>query len=231
MRASISRRRFLGHAAASAAGAGLVILPDSRSARAYAANEKLGVALVGIGGRGSWFVDTIPRIGENVVAICDVNDRRAAESYAKLPDVPKYRDFRKLLDERDKQIEAVIVATPDNTHAVITAAAIRHGKHVYCEKPLTHDVAEARAIRELAKTHEVATQMGNQGTATGDFRRGVELLQAGVFGELQEVHVWNTGGLGPKALSLLKVDIRPTRQGELPLVPKLQLGNRAIRGD
>jgi predicted dehydrogenase len=207
MTTAISRRRFLQCTAASTAGASLVILPDSRSARAYVANEKLGVALVGIGGRGSWFVDAIPRIGENVVAVCDVNDRRAAESYAKLHNVPKYRDFRKLLDEKDKQIEAVVVATPDNTHAVITAAAIKHGKHVYCEKPLTHDVAEARVVRELAKKHGVATQMGNQGTATGDFRRGVELVQAGVFGELLEVHVWNAGESGPKA--------RP--QGEEPV--------------
>lgn len=207
MKTTISRRRFLRRTAAGVAGAGLVLLPDSRSARAYAANEKLGVALVGVAGRGSWFAGTIPRIGENVVAMCDVNDRRAAAAYAKMPDVPTYRDFRKMLDEEDKQIDAVVVATPDNTHAVATAAAIRHGKHVYCEKPLTHDVTEARVVRELAEQHGVATQMGNQGTATEDFRRGVELVQAGVFGQFEEVHVWNTGGPGP----------RPTPQGEQPV--------------
>ena len=144
-----TRRDFLSRAALG--GAGLLILSNSRSARAYAANEKLNVALIGVGGRGSWFVETVPRIGENVVAMCDVNEQRAVESYTKLPDVPKYLDFRKLLDEKDSQIDAVIVATPDNTHAVITAAAIRCGKHVYCEKPLTHDVAEARAVRELSR--------------------------------------------------------------------------------
>ena len=211
MKRQMTRRSFLTRAAAGAAGGGLVILRDSPSARAYVANEKLNVALIGVGGRGSWFVETIPRIGENVVAMCDVNEQRAADSFAKLPDVAKYRDFRKLLDEKDREIDAVVVATPDHTHAVISAAAIRHGKHVYCEKPLTHDVAEARALRELARKHGVATQMGNQGTATGDFRRGVELVWAGALGKIQEVHVWNTGGSGP----------RPQPRGEQPVPPTL----------
>jgi hypothetical protein len=179
-----------------AAGAALTILPTG-TARGYAANEKLNVALIGVGGRGSWFVDCIPRIGENVVAMCDVNEQRAAESFKKLPDVPKYDDFRRMLDERN-EIEAVVVATPDNTHAVITAAAIRHGKHVYCEKPLTHDVAEARAVRDLARKHGVVTQMGNQGTATEAFRRAVELIWAGSIGPIQEIHVWDGGGSGPR---------------------------------
>ena len=197
MSRGMSRRRLLRSAAIGAAG--LVVLGNSASARGAPANARLNVALVGVGGRGSWFVETIPRIGENVVAMCDANERRAAESFQKLPDVPKYRDFRKMLDDRGKQIDAVIVATPDHTHAVITAATVRRGKHVYCEKPLTHDVAEARAVRDLAKKHGVATQNGNQGTATDAFRRGVELVQAGVFGKITEVHVWNTGGSGPRA--------------------------------
>lgn len=94
----------------------------------------------------------------------------------------------------DRQIDAITVATPDNTHAVISAAAIKMGKHVFCEKPLTHDIFEARTLCELARKHKVATQMGNQGTASNDFRRGVELIQAGVLGEVREVHAWNTGG-------------------------------------
>jgi hypothetical protein len=138
------RRRFL---QAIGAGASLLVLRDSRSARGYYANQKLGVALVGVSGRGSWFVQTAPRIGTDVVAMCDVNQRRAAEAFGKFPDVPKFQDFRQMLAEQDKQIDAVFVSTPDNTHAVISAAAMRAGKHVYCEKPLTHDVAEARALR------------------------------------------------------------------------------------
>ncbi len=161
-----SRRDFLRRAALG--GAGLVILSNSRSARAYAANEKLGVALVGLSGRGQWFVETVPRIGENVVALCDVNQKRAAEAFAKFPDVPKFQDFRKMLAERGKQIDAVFVATPDNTHAVIAAAAMRAGKHVYCEKPLTHDVAEARALREIAQ----ATGRGHADGQPGNGDRG-----------------------------------------------------------
>lgn len=142
MKQALSRRRFLRSSAA--AGIGLTILPAGL-VRGYAANEKLGVALVGLSGRGSWFVETIPRIDENVVALCDVNQQRAAEAFKKFPDVPKFQDFRQMLAEKGKQIDAVFVVTPDNTHAVISAAAMRAGKHVYCEKPLTHDVAEAEA--------------------------------------------------------------------------------------
>jgi D-arabinose 1-dehydrogenase-like Zn-dependent alcohol dehydrogenase len=177
----IQRRNFLGCAAAGAAG--LTILGHSRLARAYSANQKLGVALVGVSGRGSWFVETAPRIGTEVVALCDVNQRRAAEAFKKFPGVPQFQDFRKMLADRDKQIDAVFVATPDNTHAVISAAAMRAGKHVYCEKPLTHDVAEARALREIAKQQGVVTQMGNQGTATEAFRRAVNLT--GCVGTLE----------------------------------------------
>ena len=196
MSCRLHRRAFLGRAGS--AGLGVFVLGNSRSARGYAANEKLNIALVGVGGRGSWFVGAIPRIGENVVAMCDVNAQRAAASFGKLPGVPKYHDFRKMLEEKDRQIDAVIVATPDNTHAVVTAAAMKMGKHVYCEKPLTHDVAESRAVRQLARKCRVATQMGNQGTATEAFRRAVELVQAGVLGTVKEVHVWSGGGSGPR---------------------------------
>jgi hypothetical protein len=191
----ISRRRFLGSSAAAAIG--LTMVP-ARLVHGYAANEKLGVALVGLSGRGGWFVETVPRIGENVVALCDVNQQRAAAAFKMFPNVPKFQDFRKMLSEMGKQIDAVFVATPDNTHAVITAAAMRAGKHVYCEKPLTHDVAEARDLREIAKKQGVVTQMGNQGTATEAFRRAVELIQAGSIGPIKEIHVWDGGGTGPR---------------------------------
>jgi predicted dehydrogenase len=106
-----------------------------------------------------------------------------------------------MLDEMDSQIEAVVVATPDNTHAVITAAAIKRGKHVFTEKPLTHDVFEARQLRELARKHGVAAQMGNQGTASRAFREAVDIIQAGHLGQIKHIHVWNTGGgAGPRAL-------------------------------
>jgi predicted dehydrogenase len=191
MDADVSRRRFLNRLTAGSAG--LLVLPRSRCLWSYEANERVNVALIGVGGRGSWFVGCMPKLC-NVVALCDVNDREADLASARIPDANRYHDFRRMLDEMDKETDGVVVATPDNTHAVISAAAIRRGKHVYCEKPLTHDIYEARTLRALAREHKVATQMGNQGTASRAFRRGVELIQAGVLGDVREVHVWNTGG-------------------------------------
>jgi hypothetical protein len=218
MKMSISRRRFL--AGTALGGAGLLVLRNSASARSYQANEKLSVALVGCGGRGNWFVDTIPRM-ENVVALCDVSDqkvaeafkhweefgkryatsphdweRRAAQAFNRLGETkPKtFHDFRKMLDEMGKAIDAVVVATPDHTHAVASAAAIKAGKPVFCEKPLTRTLHESRALRELARKHKVATSMGNQGTYGGAFRRALELIRNGTIGEIKEVHVWNSGG-------------------------------------
>mgnify|MGYP000726683692 CR=1 FL=1 len=216
MNRRISRRRFL--SSSGAIGAGLTILPAGLL-RAYAANERIDVALIGVGGRGMWFVDTIPRM-ENVVALCDVDtkklagafrhweefgkkyavsphswERAAANEFQRLAQTkPKtFQDFRRMFDEM-KQIDAVVVATPDHTHAVASAAAIRSGKHVFCEKPLTRTVHESRALRELARKHKVATAMGNQGTYSGPFRRALELIRNGTLGAIKEVYVWNSGG-------------------------------------
>jgi len=189
----VTRRGFLKHTMAG--GAGLTVLAHSRCVWSYQANEKVNVALVGVGGRGGWFVGIMPKLS-NVAAICDVNDREMDLSFQKmkLPDVKKHHDFRRMLEDMDKQIDAIVVATPDNTHAVIAAAAMRMGKHVYCEKPLTHDIYEGRMLQRLAREYKVATQMGNQGTASRAFRRGVEWIQAGAIGDVREVHAWNTGG-------------------------------------
>jgi len=194
MDSRVSRRAFCRRTAL--AGLGMLILDGSRSACTYGANEKLNVALVGVGGRGRWFVDTIPKLNTNVVAMCDVNERKAELSFKEIPQARKFNDFRKMLDEMNKDIDAVVVATPDHTHAVAVAAAMRAGKGVYCEKPLTHNIKEARTLRKLAAECKVATQMGNQGTSSEAFRRAVELVQGGVIGEVREVHAWNTGG-GP----------------------------------
>ena len=194
MKLRINRRTLLHNSALG--GLGLLFMKNSRAAFSYEANEKLNIALIGVGGRGSWFVGAIPRVGGNVVAMCDVNERKASGSFKELPKAKKYFDFRRMLDEMDKQIDAVVIATPDHTHAVASAIAIKMGKHVYCEKPLTHNIYEARVLQQLAAKHKVATQMGNQGTASEAFRRAVELVQAGVLGEVRDVHAWNTGG-GP----------------------------------
>ena len=188
----MKRRAFLG---AAAGGAGAILLRDARSAWSFPANEQVRVALVGLGGRGSWFVDTMPRLSR-VVALCDVNQQKAEEAYRKLPDLPRFTDFRRLFDEKEGDFDAVVVATPDHVHAAIAIAAMERGKHVYVEKPLAHDPYEARRMRLVARERKVATQMGNQGTAAPPFRRALELLRAGAIGELREVHAWNNGG-GP----------------------------------
>lgn len=187
----LSRRRFLTQSAV--AGAGWLFLNQGFSARS-AANERLDIALVGVGGRGEWFTSTIPRLGHNLVALCDVDETRNPDAYERMPKAKVYRDFRKMLDEMSDGIDAVIVATPDHTHAVASAAALRAGKHVFCEKPLTRTVHESRALRELARNHEAATSMGNQGTASGPFRRALELIREGLLGQIKDVHIWNDAG-------------------------------------
>ncbi len=192
-----NRRGFLKTAALGTTG--WLILQDSRSARGYQANTRLNVALVGVGKRGRFFVYIIPRLGENLVALCDANRQRVAESLKKLPKAAKYTDFRKMLDEMGRRIDAVVVATPDHTHAVIAAAAMNRGKNVYVEKPIAHDVAEARALPRIARLRRVATQMGNQGMASDSFRRTLELIHEGAVGEIREAHVWYVfGGSGPR---------------------------------
>jgi len=186
-----TRRVFLRDAALG--GAGLTILSNCLSARTYAANEKLSIALIGVGGRGKWYVDVMPKQA-NVVALCDVNDSKAQAAYQALPGVPKYHDFRKLFDEMHKQIDGVMVATPDHTHAVITVTALKAGKHVFCEKPLTGCVYEARVVGDVAAKSGLATRMGNQGSASSRFRRGVELIEDGAIGEVREAYVWCEGG-------------------------------------
>lgn len=247
MNRRLSRRRFLGTSAAAALG--WTILPAG-VVRSYAAQERINVALIGVGGRGQWFVDTIPRM-ERVVALCDVHDRKIDDAfrhweqfgdrYARSPhdwerragaefkrlveSRPKvYHDFRQMFDEMGAAIDAVTVATPDHSHAVASAAAIRAGKHVFCEKPLTRTVHESRALRELARKHQVATSMGNQGTYSGPFRRALELIQNGTLGEIKEVRVWNSGG---------GADRRQSPQGEEAVPSGLQwdlwLGPAAAR--
>ena len=192
-----NRRGFL---TTTSGAVGWWILGASRSASSYQASEKLGIALVGVGRRGKAFLHTIPRIGHNLVALCDVDRTRAEESSKKVPRARTYQDFRKMLDAMDRQIDAVVVATPDHVHAAVAAAAMKQGKHVYVEKPMAHDVAEARALRQIARRYAVATQMGNQGMAADSFRRTLELIQEGAVGEIREAHLWYVfGGSGPRS--------------------------------
>jgi hypothetical protein len=196
MKTPMNRRRFL--AGAAMGGAGLLFLRNSASAWSYEANERLNIALVGVGSRGKHFLRAVPRMGENLVALCDVNQRQTEGPSKEFPAARQYRDFREVFDAMERQIDAVIVATPVHTHAVIATAAMERGKHVYVEKPIAHDVGEARAMRELARRQNVVTQMGNQGMATDSFRRTLELIEEGAIGQIREAHVlFESGGTGP----------------------------------
>src|SRR5207253_2212119 len=142
-------------------------------------------------GMGGGDIASLARLGATVVALCDVDDERAAVSYKAFPKARRYKDFREMLDKEAKHIDAVTVGTPDHIHAVASMAAIRAGKHVYCQKPLTHTLYECRLLTEAARQAGVATQMGNQGHATEGARLTNEWIQAGVIGAVREVHVWS----------------------------------------
>ncbi len=150
--------------------------------------DKLNLAVIGCGGQGA---ENLHRVaGEKIVALCDVDDRRAAESFKAFPKAQRFKDYRKLLDTLHQQIDAVVVSTPDHMHAPISLAAMELGKHVYCEKPLTWCVDEAQRMARVAKEKHVATQMGTQGMAADGSRAGIEVLRSGVLGTVKELHVW-----------------------------------------
>ena len=149
-------------------------------------SNKIRLAVIGCGGQGG--ADLGNMAGEDIVALCDVDDRRAADSFKKFPNAKRFKDFRKMFDAMAKDIDAVLVATPDHCHAVASLAAIGHGKHVYCEKPLAHSVAEVQAMRKAAIEHKVITQVGNQGHSSDSIRKFVEMIQSGAIGKVSEIH-------------------------------------------
>lgn len=171
------------------------------------------MAGIGCGGMGGGDIGTFTKLGCEFVALCDVDDERGAGTFNAHPQARRYRDFRELMDKEAKHIDAVTVGTPDHIHAVATLAALRAGKHVYCQKPLTHTLLECRTVARVAREQKVATQMGNQGHATEGARLTNEWLRAGVIGEVREVHCWSD-----RAGKLWKQGIdRPT---DRPAVPK-----------
>jgi predicted dehydrogenase len=195
-RSGMTRRQFIYSSALAAtamAWAGCT-LPRPRR---VSANDKLNIGVIGAGGKGA--SDTDCCASENIVALCDVDEKIATSRRRKYPNAKFYRDFRKMLDQ-EKTLDAVIVATPDHMHAIAAATAIRMGKHVYCQKPLTHSIYEARLLRKLAKQHQVATQMGNQGSAEDGLRRAVEIIQAGLIGPVREVYVWTNRPIWPQGM-------------------------------
>ncbi len=210
----ISRRQF--HQTAVASAAGLFAAPALLRGRNL--NERLNIAAIGVGGRGAANLAEVA--SQNIVALCDVNESALDAAAMKHPQARREVDFRKLFDRPD-DFDAVVVSTCEHTHAFATMLALKHGKHVYCEKPLTHSIWEARQIRLAAAETPVATQMGIQIHATENFRRVVELFQAQVIGPVREAHVWVSRAWGRQPLEQAGQDIvqmreRPTETAEVP---------------
>jgi len=195
----ISRRGLL---AGAAAGWATTIVPRHifGAQGKPSANEKLNIAAIGVGGQGGY--DISQMAGENIVALTDVDDERAAGTYKKFPKARRYRDFRILLEKEQKNIDAVVVSTPDHTHAVAAMMAIKLGKHVYCQKPLTHTVYEARKLTEAAREAKVVTQMGNQANSMEGVRQVCEWIWDGAIGNVRDVHVWSDrpAGMWPQGV-------------------------------
>ncbi|MBN1359846.1 MAG: Gfo/Idh/MocA family oxidoreductase [Sedimentisphaerales bacterium] len=203
----ISRRAFVTAAAGAAA---FTIVPRHvlGGPGDVPPSEKLNIAGIGVGGQGA--TDLLAVSSENIVALCDVDRRQAAETFKKHPGARRYSDFRVMLEKEGKNIDAVVVATPDHTHAVASMMAIKMGKHVFCEKPLTHSMDEARRIAGAAREAGVATQMGNQGHSGEGIRLICEWIWDGAIGPVREVHAWSTHPVWPQGL---------TRPAETPPVP------------
>ncbi len=193
---SPSRRDFLKTSAV--VGAGYFIAPRPSWAASRLANGQINVASIGVGGKGNSDSGQAGKHGK-MVALCDIDDNELNSKASSFPDAKKYNDFREMLDEMGDKIDAVTVSTPDHMHAPASIMAMKMGKHVYCQKPLTHSVYEARMMREVAADKKVATQMGNQGTAEDGLRRAVEVIQAGAIGPVREVHVWTNRPIWPQA--------------------------------
>ena len=172
-----TRRKFIFQVSTTAAGAALLpgLTPRLRAAT-KSANDKLNVAVIGAGGKGSSDTDSVAKLGENIVALCDCDEKTLNGRGQAYPEAKRFRDYRQMLDKMGKEIDAVIVATPDHHHAPAAIMAMEMGKHAYVQKPLTHSVYEARRMREVAKEKKVATQMGNQGSAEPGLRRAVEVI-------------------------------------------------------
>ncbi len=212
MSTRLTRRRFLQSTAAGAAGYWLTATAASAARAADNPSGKLRFACIGVGGKGSGDTEQAGHVGD-VVALCDCDENTLNERAAKFPHAKKYFDYRKLFDEMAKEFDAVTVSTPDHNHAPASIMAMKHGKHVYCQKPLTHTVYEARQMREVAKKTGVCTQMGNQGSAANGVRRAVEIVQAGVLGHVREAHVWTNRPIWPQAPTVMK------RPPEAPVPP------------
>jgi hypothetical protein len=208
---AFSRRQFLRR---TTLAAGAVTLSFPYVGRVLGANDRINVACIGVGGKGDSDSSDAASCGGNIVAICDVDEgtrnSKARQFENKFPQLKQYEDYRKMLDEIGKDIDAVTVSTPDHNHGVASLRAMKMGKHCFTQKPLVQTVYEARMMRQIAKEKNLATQMGNQGSAESGLRRAVEVVQAGVIGNPREIHVWTNRPIWPQGLD------RPTGEDPVP---------------
>jgi len=207
----LSRRKFLSTSAAAAFSFHFI---PSRLMGANAPSNKLNIAGIGVGGMGGGNLSRCE--SENIVALCDVDSNYAGKIFKRYPKAKIYTDYRAML-EKEKDIDAVVIATPDHTHAVITMAVLEAGKHIYCQKPLTHTVYEARKITEAARKYKVQTQMGNQGHSSEHIRLLKEWLADGAIGKVTEVHAWTDRPVGGDPWSDFAIK---AQSKETPSVPE-----------
>ncbi|WP_266365829.1 Gfo/Idh/MocA family protein [Tellurirhabdus rosea] len=194
-----SRREFL--KVSSLAATSFFIVPRHVIGKGFVPpSDKLNIAGIGVGGKGRSDLAAFAKSPNvNIVALCDVDDRQAVQSRTNFPQATYYRDFREMLAKERKNIDACSISTPDNTHAVATLAAMQLGKHVYTQKPLTHDIYEARVLAQAAKKYKVVTQMGNQGGSGNGVRRMKEIYDTGLIGDVHKVLAWTNRPVWPQA--------------------------------
>lgn len=201
----VSRRTFIGRVAKAGVAAGLAPLVVPRHVLGgpghQAPSDTLNIAGVGVGGMGGSNIEALAGT-ENIVALCDVDYDYSADTFDAFPEATTYKDYRRMFDEMGDQIDGLVVATPDHTHAVIALEAMERGMHVYVQKPLTWSVAEARALRDAAERTGVVTQMGNQGHSTNDARLVNELLRDGAIGTVEAIHIWTNRPIWPQGMDM-----------------------------
>ena len=213
-----SRRDFLKKT--TALGVGTLVIPNFIR---HSANSKVNIAFIGAGGQGYSNLRSIvnihrdhPELSENIVAFCDVSDTTPARAFEAYPDVPRFKDFREMFDKMHKDIDAVVVATPDHTHFPATMSAMQLGKHVYVEKPLAHNVWQLRTLRKAASHYNIISQLGNQGHATDGIRRVKEWVDSGVSGEVKEIFAWFRGPVFSQRGYFLKPETWPPETLPVP---------------
>jgi hypothetical protein len=204
---SITRRSFIGK---TGLGLGSALFAGPAIVRGQNLNSRIRLGCIGVGGKGGSDVMENAACGMDVVALCDVDDNPLNRMAGKFPAAAKFKDFRVMLEKMDKEIDAVTVSTPDHVHGVAGIMAMSMGKHIYCQKPLTQTVWESRVMRDLARNNQLATQMGNQGSAQAGLRRAVEVIHSGVIGNPLELHVWSNRPIWPQGLD------RPTSEDPVP---------------